>query len=489
MPIREDLLGNAFASVFSKAFQRRVPLSSAASERYNAAIQTAVYPLAILDAFLTSEHATAVASELQSPHLPFSPRTSDLFDFHQTAGLESSINPSLFPALTALVAELYAPPFVALLERILHSTDENRAGNGNENGDGSAEESEGALARLTSIPKSRLSCTKKTITAQRYRRGDFLLPHDDRLLSRRIAFILYFPIGNESESCPGLEGGRLMAMRSDEQGRPVAEGADFLVPRFNRAVFFEVTRASFHQVEQIYSEAVPRYSVICWFHDLEEESHASPKNALSKTLSANPRQVPIPILIPIPIPMRLPSLLPDSLLLGMLEEFKEFGEQVHRPAVKGTFLASSSYTTTTTTTTATAADREPIWMRLLLQRSTSDWLQERTGLQLDWPTRPVAWLLQPAKHCYYKGSLMVDYQADVDYNYKTRQSATPNPHTQLHVTIRATVQPGGRIRAFTHLSRAPPRVKKHSSSSRPSPNELIVLITMKFAITSKDHTG
>ena len=44
-----------------------------------------------------------------------------------------------------------------------------------------------------------------------------------------------------------------------------------VTPKWNTLAFFEVSRFSFHQVEQVYSEAVPRYSITCWFHDRSDE--------------------------------------------------------------------------------------------------------------------------------------------------------------------------------------------------------------------------
>ncbi|KAJ8335591.1 hypothetical protein SKAU_G00389330 [Synaphobranchus kaupii] len=102
-------------------------------------------------------------------------------------------------------------------------------------------------------PTVDLSCAK-------YEYTDVLLPHDDELEGRRIAFILYLvPAWGQTD------GGMLDLYSTDENFQP-QQVVKSLVPSWNTLVFFEVSPVSFHQVSEVISEEKCRLSVSGWFH-------------------------------------------------------------------------------------------------------------------------------------------------------------------------------------------------------------------------------
>ncbi|XP_062592706.1 prolyl 3-hydroxylase OGFOD1-like [Saccostrea cucullata] len=94
-----------------------------------------------------------------------------------------------------------------------------------------------------------------------YRYTDVLSCHDDELDDRCIAFIYYLVPPSWKEE----DGGRLQMFSLDENGEP-EEIVKNLIPVQNSFVFFEVTPASFHQVEEVLTEDKTRLSISGWFH-------------------------------------------------------------------------------------------------------------------------------------------------------------------------------------------------------------------------------
>ena len=233
------------------------------------------------------------------------------------------------------------------------------------------------------------------ISGQRYQRGDFLLCHDDRLERRRIALILYL-VPEEGE----LRGGRLWAMRADEEGRPTCENPETIVPKWNTLAFFEVTRASFHQVEQVLSEDIFRYSLTCWFHDAEEGSSEAVK--VSKKADI--------------------QVLSDDVISQLLKDITLLGKQAFRLHFKGTFLSVNEY-----------VECEPKWMKCLLRPDFAKSLEQSLGVFLDWPTRPVAYLLCKQDDDFFTDN-GVDHQKDFEYNYKER-TVTESVQERLNVVF------------------------------------------------------
>ncbi|XP_048763594.2 prolyl 3-hydroxylase OGFOD1-like isoform X2 [Ostrea edulis] len=94
-----------------------------------------------------------------------------------------------------------------------------------------------------------------------YKHTDVLSCHDDELDDRRVAFIYYLVPPSWREE----DGGRLQMFSLHENGEP-NEIVKSIIPVRNSFVFFEVTPASFHQVEEILTEDKTRLSISGWFH-------------------------------------------------------------------------------------------------------------------------------------------------------------------------------------------------------------------------------
>lgn len=338
--INEFYFEEDFVEAFSQGFQQRESKIFA----HNAAVKASVFPVAVWPEFLVPNEAKRIKDELAG--MEFRLRNSDLYEFHQTTDLKH-VDPAAHPAIAQICNELYSPRFLRVMERV---TGRKLGGH-------------------------------VDISGQRYQRGDFLLCHDDRLERRRIAMILYL-VPEDGE----LRGGRLWAMRADEEGRPTCENPDTIVPKWNTLAFFEVTRASFHQVEQVLSEDVFRYSLTCWFHDAEEGSNEVIK--ASKKVDA--------------------QVLSDDVISRLLNDITSLGKQAFRMYFKGTFLSVNEY-----------SDCEPEWIKCLLRPDFVKSLEQSLGVFLDWPTRPVAYLLSKGDEDFFTDS-GVDHQKDFEYNYKER---------------------------------------------------------------------
>lgn len=91
-----------------------------------------------------------------------------------------------------------------------------------------------------------------------YQDTDYLLPHDDRLHGRAIAYIL-----NLSKGFTTKDGGQLQlfATKHDKPARVVKT----IPPTPNTLVLFKVTPRSFHQVAEVLSRK-KRFSIAGWFH-------------------------------------------------------------------------------------------------------------------------------------------------------------------------------------------------------------------------------
>ena len=92
-----------------------------------------------------------------------------------------------------------------------------------------------------------------------YVNGDFLLPHDDELDSRLLAYSLHLT-PNMSLS----DGGSFDFFSSNTEGE-AKEIVKQVVPKFNSIVIFKVTPESWHQVSEILSD-VQRFSLTGWYH-------------------------------------------------------------------------------------------------------------------------------------------------------------------------------------------------------------------------------
>lgn len=416
-------LSDDFVSSFSASFRFR---QNSTFLPHSAKVSSEVFPVAVWPDFLNPQICDALRSELAE--MSFVLRSSDLYEFHQTSDLKHA-NPQINPLISQLCSELYSTRFLDVMQNVTGR----KLGN------------------------------HVDISGQRYQQGDFLLCHDDRLEKRRIALILYLI---EKEAV--MQGGRLFALRSDEEGKPVMNDPQIITPQWNTLAFFEVTRASFHQVEQVFSENVPRYSITCWFHDENDDKDLGlDSKAINSSIDTyiNPN---LNIkLFPIKFGCQFD-------LSDLIQDFPLLSRPVHRQYVHGHFLSSAQY----------SSPLEPRWIANLLTDSFHRSLERITGWYLDWPTKPVAWCLSDSAH-YYQCDGVVDRQQDVEYNYKERSISISPPGTKLNVSLVIRYPSNNSIsplKPFFKLHLEPICIKK-----LPKKYSKIIIISMKFNKTPRNQ--
>jgi len=111
-------------------------------------------------------------------------------------------------------------------------------------------------AYISKITKTRV--TKADMSGFIYSSTDHLLPHDDRLEGRKIAYIV-----NLSEGFTKKDGGAL-SFFATKNNRPTKIMQSF-TPTGNTFFLFKVTSQSFHQVDEVLSDK-KRISLAGWFY-------------------------------------------------------------------------------------------------------------------------------------------------------------------------------------------------------------------------------
>lgn len=112
---------------------------------------------------------------------------------------------------------------------------------------------------------TKIKLNKVSASLSMYNCGDFLLPHDDLMSDRKIAFIYYVSPWNGMDKWCESMGGSLQLFTASQDG-PFNPPAKKLFPANNQFVFFEVSKDSFHQVEEVKSYDFPRLTINGWFH-------------------------------------------------------------------------------------------------------------------------------------------------------------------------------------------------------------------------------
>ncbi len=110
-------------------------------------------------------------------------------------------------------------------------------------------------AYLMAITGVDLVHSEITMFGSRYEDTHYLLPHDDQLEGRQIAFLFYLSQMSESH------GGELILYDTTTS---VAVESIRIRPQFNSLVFFEVTPRSLHAVSEVIG-AGKRYTLAGWF--------------------------------------------------------------------------------------------------------------------------------------------------------------------------------------------------------------------------------
>ncbi|KAJ2716678.1 putative component of NuA3 histone acetyltransferase complex [Coemansia spiralis] len=136
----------------------------------------------------------------------------------------------------------------------------------------------GFMEKLTGVQLAR---GRLDMAAQRYKRGNHLLCHDDDVqqgeMTRRIAYIIYLV----DEGWSAEDGGALGLFATDDSGYPTRVVAR-IVPEFNSIGFFLTGQASFHTVEEVTvaDDMAERWSVTGWFYGPVAQATAHPNAAL-----------------------------------------------------------------------------------------------------------------------------------------------------------------------------------------------------------------
>ena len=91
-----------------------------------------------------------------------------------------------------------------------------------------------------------------------YGLGDFLLPHDDQVEERIIAYSLHLTPEITEEM-----GGALQIFDVDKNNK--SKLVDSIIPEYNSLIMFEVSKHSWHQVGEILQD-IQRLTVTGWYH-------------------------------------------------------------------------------------------------------------------------------------------------------------------------------------------------------------------------------
>jgi len=178
------------------------------------------FPHLVLHDFLLPQKAEAVLRALKKEQWTL--KDADLFRFKQTHELQSSKNP--------------------IMQEYYHLF--------------SSKEFRDFVAHVTSTHPLR----SIDAAGQTYSNGDHLLPHDDRLEGRKIAYVL-----NLTKGFTARDGGQLNFFAvNPKTGHPTAIVKSF-TPHFNTLFLFKVSERSFHQVREVLSNK-KRISIGGWFH-------------------------------------------------------------------------------------------------------------------------------------------------------------------------------------------------------------------------------
>ena len=148
----------------------------------------------------------------------FELQNSDLFTF-----LQCDIEKSKNKIINSFCSYLHSQEFIARIAKVMHT-------------------------KLRSID----------ISAFIYEKTHHLLPHDDRLKTRKVAYVINLSSLQEED------GGALALYAT--QGKKPTVVAKRISPHYNTLVLFGVTPQTFHEVEEIVSDT-QRITVTGWFHD------------------------------------------------------------------------------------------------------------------------------------------------------------------------------------------------------------------------------
>ncbi len=153
---------------------------------------------------------------------PFEEKDSDLFSMQQTKDLRHS-NTYVFSSFYTMLTSSYVQKW---------------------------------LQEITGIPKLKNEADMHGLL---FPKNGYLMPHDDYLDNRRIAYVLYL-----SPTLTPKEGGALEFFSVDSDNIPI-EVVKSYPPMENSFMIFKVTRQSYHQVAEVLANK-QRLTIGGWFH-------------------------------------------------------------------------------------------------------------------------------------------------------------------------------------------------------------------------------
>lgn len=110
---------------------------------------------------------------------------------------------------------------------------------------------------ISRITGQKLKYNSIDMSASAYERTHYLLPHDDQVEWRRIAYSFYLTSLNKSD-------GGALAVYGSEKNKPTTI-VKKICPTVNTFVFFLVSKKSFHEVEEVITNK-RRLAISGWFH-------------------------------------------------------------------------------------------------------------------------------------------------------------------------------------------------------------------------------
>jgi len=117
------------------------------------------------------------------------------------------------------------------------------------------------IDELEEMTKIKLKRNSLDISGNLYQNTNYLLPHDDRLENRSLAF-LYYLSGLEKKDGGSLALYDTKKISGKETPNKIVKR---IVPQFNTMVIFQVSNRSFHEVEELLQKK-QRLTISGWFH-------------------------------------------------------------------------------------------------------------------------------------------------------------------------------------------------------------------------------
>ena len=177
------------------------------------------FPHLVLPTLFLQEKLERVTRALQQEN--FHLKDADLFTFYQTDDLKGTTNKILLEFRDLLSS----PEFIRFMSNIIG---------------------------IRLIPR------KIDLAGTLYTSTHHLLPHDDHLENRKVAFMLYLTTLQKKE-------GGALGLYASEKGKATTI-VRRVQPLMNTFVFFVVSKKSFHEVEEVLSNQ-KRVALSGWFYD------------------------------------------------------------------------------------------------------------------------------------------------------------------------------------------------------------------------------